>query len=98
MLDLTEDLHLTQLIGVMLRNWRFFVVLGNKKSRNNLQKNRLSQGRVLVPLLFNINSNDQPFEKHTVRVMYTDDLCIASQQDIVTAIKTNQIRILEGQE
>jgi len=49
-LMMTNDLHLTQFLGEMSTNRRFFVLLNNKKSRLRLQKNGLPQGSVLAPL------------------------------------------------
>ena len=37
------------------------------------------EGSVLVPLLFNIYTNDQPLPKSTQRFLYADDLCITAQ-------------------
>ena len=40
----------------------------------------LPQGSVLVPLLFNIYTNDQPIHPNTRSFLYADDLCIATQK------------------
>ena len=53
-LELTKDIHLTELIESMLENRFFFVELGSKKSRRRRLNNGLPQGSVLAPLLFNI--------------------------------------------
>ena len=53
-LRMTKDPLLTNFLGVMLTNRRFFVELNNKKSRVRLQRNGLLQGSVLAPLLYNI--------------------------------------------
>ena len=50
-LEMTGDLHLTDLIRTMLESRRFFVVLNGKKSRWRRQKNGLPQGSVLAPML-----------------------------------------------
>ena len=76
---MTGNVHLTDLIRTMLESRRFFVVLNGKKSRWWRQRNGLSQGSVLAPMLFNIYTNDQPIHADTRRVIYADDLCIASQ-------------------
>ena len=59
-LEITKDIHLTELIESMLENRLFFVELGNKKSRWRRLKNGLPQGSVLATLLFNIYTNDRP--------------------------------------
>ena len=59
-LEITKDIHLTELIESMLENRLFFEELGNKKSRWRRLKNGLLQGSVLAPLLFNVYTNDQP--------------------------------------
>ena len=78
-LDMTGDVHLTDLIRTMLESRRFFVVLNGKKSRWRRQRNGLPQGSVLAPMLFNIYINDQPIHADTRSFIYADDLCIASQ-------------------
>ena len=78
-LEMTGDVHLTDLIRTMLESRRFFVVLNGKKSRWRRQRNGLPQGSVLAPMLFNIYTNDQPVHADTRSFIYADDLCIASQ-------------------
>ena len=78
-LEITGDVQLTDLILTMLENRRFFVVLNGKKSRWRRQRNGLPQGLALVPMLFNIYTNDQPIHPDTRSFIYADDLCIASQ-------------------
>ena len=78
-LEITGDVHLTDLIRTMLESRRFFVVLNRKKSRWRRQRNGLPQGSVLAPMLFNIYTNDQPVHADTSCFIYADDLCIASQ-------------------
>ena len=74
---MTSDIKLTDLIGNMLSNRRYFVELNGQKSRWRNQKNGLPQGSVISPVLFNIYTNDQPIHKDTR--IYADDLCIATQ-------------------
>ena len=70
--ECTRDLKLTKLIQSLLENWRFFVTLGEKRSRWRRQK-WPSQGSVLVPLFFNIYTNDQPISPGTRSFLYADD-------------------------
>ena len=53
--------------------------LNNERSRWGVQKNGLSQGRVLSLTLFNIYTNDLPVHDGTRSLIYADDLCITSQ-------------------
>ena len=78
-LEMTGDVHLTDLIRTMLESRRFFVVLNGKKSRWRRQRNGLPQGSVLALMLFNIYTNDQPVHADTRSFIYAGDLCIASQ-------------------
>ena len=78
-LEMTGDVHLTDLTRTMLESRRFFVVLNGKKSRWRRQRNGLPQGSVLAPMLINICTNDQPIHADTRSFIYADDLCIASQ-------------------
>ena len=78
-LELTKDIHLTELIESMLENRLFYVELASKKSRWRRLKNGLPQGSVLAPLLFNIYTNDQPRSEDTRRFIYADDLGVAAQ-------------------
>ena len=106
-LDMTGDVHLTDLIRTMLESRRFFVVLNGKKSRCRRQRNGLPEGSVLAPMLFNIYTNDQPIHADTRSFIYADDLCIASQGNdfnkfeasltsalitMTTSYDTNQLR------
>ena len=86
-LELTKDIHLTELIESMLENRLFFVELGGKKSRWKRLKNGLPQGSVLAPLLFNIYTNDQPRSEGTSRFIYADDLGVATQDSDFSTIE-----------
>jgi len=50
----------TRLMGLLLRDRRFTVHMGNDTSSWRPQRNNLSQGSVLAPVLFNLYSNDLP--------------------------------------
>ena len=78
-LEMTGDVHLTDLICTLLESRRFLVVLNGKKSRWRRQRNGLPQGSELAPMLFNIYTNDHPVHADTRSFIYADDLCIASQ-------------------
>ena len=78
-LEMTGDVHLTDLIHIMQESRRFFVMLNGKKSRWRRQRNGLQQGSVLAPMMFNIYTNNQPVHADTRSFIYADDLCIASQ-------------------
>ena len=80
LMDMTGDIYLCQVIRGLLSNRRFIVQLNDKKSRWRSQKNGLPQGSVLAPLLFNIYTNDQPLPTDCSRLIYTDDICITTQQ------------------
>ena len=78
-LDMTGNVHLTDLIRTLLESRHFFVVLTGKKSRWRRQQNGLPQGSVLAPMLFSICTNDQPVHADTRCFIYAEDVCIASQ-------------------
>ena len=69
-LDMTKDSLLINFLGVLLKNRRFFVEFNARKNRVRWQRNGLSQGSVLAPLLYNIYTNDQPQYQQTSRFIY----------------------------
>ena len=94
-LELTEDIRLTELIESMLSNRLFFVELGAKKSRWRRLKNGLPQGSVLAPLLFNVYTNDQPRSDDTERFIYADDLGIGAQDEDFTVVEQRLSQALD---
>ena len=96
LLEITQDVRLTELIQNMLSNRRFFVDLVGKRSRWRRQKNGLPQGSVLAPLLFNIYTNDQPVHPNTRSFLYADDLCIATQKQSFEEVETTLGDALAG--
>ena len=73
---MTNDKAMTTLLGTLLKNKMFYVVLNQKKSRWRQQQNGLPKSSVLAPLLYNIYTNDQPTDERTSRFIYAVDLCI----------------------
>ena len=99
-LEMTGDVHRTDLLRTMLESRRFFVILSLKKSRWERQIIELPQGSVLTPMLFNIYTNDQPVHTDTRSCIYADDLCIASQRndfhDIDASLTSAQLPVLSS--
>jgi len=68
----------TRLVGLLLQDRRFRVHMGNDTSSWRPQCNSLPQGSVLVPILFNLYSNDLPVTRGR-KFIYADDICLATQ-------------------
>ena len=78
--QMTDDKAMPTLLGTLLTNRMFYVVLNQKKRQWRQQRNGLPQGSVLAPLLYNIYTRDQPTDDRISRFIYADDLCITSQK------------------
>ena len=76
---MTEDAEFSKLIASMMRNRRFYVELNWKKRRCRNQKNGLPEVSVLLPVLFNVYTNDQHVHNEICSCIYADDMCIATQ-------------------
>ena len=68
----------TRLVGLLLRDQRFRVHMGNDTSAWRSQRNGLPQGSFLAPVLFNLYSNDLPVTRGR-KFIYADDMCLAIQ-------------------
>ena len=77
-----KNTPLVRIIGSLLDNRRLCVEMQGKKSRWRSQKNRLPQGSVLSPNLFNTYTNDQPTLNNIKRFIYTD-LCLCNASRII---------------
>jgi len=83
--------YYTKIIGLLLRNRRFYVSLQNNKNRWRRQNNGLPHGSVLVPIIFNIRvyTNDKPIGNQTKHFIYTDDLAITTQGKSFEEVEKN---------
>ena len=86
----------SKLIGSLMSNRMFYVELNGKKTRWRNQKNRLPQGSVLSPVLFNVDTNDQPIHNQTRSFIYADDLCIATQRNTFDQTETIITKALQN--
>jgi len=68
----------TRLMGLLLRDRRWRVHMGNDTSSWRPQCNGLPRGSVLASVLFNLCSNDL-LVTHGRKFIYTDDICLAIQ-------------------
>ena len=94
--QITKDVRLTKLIQNILACKLFFVDLAGKHSRWHRQKNELPQGIILVPLLFNIYTNDQPIHPNTRSFLYADNLFTASQEQSFAKVEQSLTDALDG--
>ena len=93
---MTRDYRLMCMIRTILKNRRFFVELGGKRSRWRSQRNGLPQGSVLAPLLFNVYTNDQPIHPGTRSFVYADDLAVTTQSTDFEPIEETLTSALDG--
>jgi len=68
----------TRLVGLLLRDRRFRVHMGNDTSSWRPQRNGLPQGSDLAPVLFNLYFNSLPVTRGR-KFIYADDICLAIQ-------------------
>ena len=70
-----------------LSNHRFQVVMGSKSSLWKSQKNALSQGSVLAPLLFNVYTADLPIFENIYRPIHAEDLALDAKGNTATGVE-----------
>jgi len=78
----------TQLVGLLLRDRRFRVHMGNDTSSWRPQCNSLPQGSVFAPVLFNLYSNDLPVTRGR-KFIYTDDIYLAIQGQYFSKLESS---------
>lgn len=74
------------LIGNMLSNRLFQVVLGKGMSKQKKLNNGLPQGSVLAPLLFNLYLSDLP-ETQSRKFCYADDIAVAIRHKDISVME-----------
>jgi len=77
-LDVIPCKKLLTLLNNILSNRQLTVYIGEEKSKTRVLNNSLSQGSVLVPLLFNLYTKDLP-STSSIKFIYADDIALASQ-------------------
>ena len=93
---MTRDYRLMCMIRTLLKNRRFFVELGGKRSRWRSQRNGLPQGSVLATLLLNVYTNDQPIHPGTRSFVYAGDLAVAAHSTDFAPIEETMTSALDG--
>ncbi|KAF0767737.1 Uncharacterized protein FWK35_00005120 [Aphis craccivora] len=77
-------------------NRQLTVYIGEEKSKTRVLNNSLSQGSVLVPLLFNLYTKDLP-STSSIKFIYADDIALASQSTSFEGLEeplTNDLRVV----
>jgi len=75
-----------RLIELFLRDRRFRVHIGDDTSAWRTQVNRLPQGSVVSPTLFNLYTNDLPVTGSR-KFIYADDICLTKQAQMYVELE-----------
>ena len=94
--NMTRDYRLRCMSHTLLENRRFFVELGGKRIRWQSQRNGLPQESVLVPIIFNLYTNDEHIHAGTRSFMYADDLAVTTESTYFEPIEETLTSALVG--
>ena len=84
----------TRLVGLLLRDRRFRVQMGNDTSSWRPQRNGLRQGSVLAPLLFNLYSNQLHMAENSFTLTtYVSEIPSYQPQHTISFIDTGHMKI-----